>query len=570
MDDLTPMIPAGFEQDAHAAGRPDTVRGGRKAVSPAILALLAVALALTAALLVFAAYQYRAQVIAEAEVRSAAIARVLEEHAAKTLGIHAATLSHMEWMVDDLGWDRIDNSPLLHERLKAMAAQTPEVQSYWITDESGRVRVSSFEWPMRPLNASDREYFRALLNPGSSIHIGPRLTGKINSEVFFTLSRRMELPNHHFQGVAQISLLPSYFADFYRSVLRGSRDVILLMREDGEVLVRTPPNAPENRADIGRMPELITTPDRNGVFHAVTPSDGIERLMARRKVPDMPIYVVYGTDVGSIERAWRDRVMPYALFAIPALGLLGLLGGIALHRSRQAAEAQEALRRANEALEDRITERTRHLDQALADKEVLLRDIHHRVKNNLQVILSLLELQAQRAPELEAPFSEALTRINTMGLIHEQIYRATGVSAVALDSFIEALAGHLRSFHSRPGRTITIRHQVEPLNLDLNRVVPFALILNEVVSNAFKHAFTGRCTGTIDIVVTAENGSLHLTIQDDGNGAPEPEDPATPGRRSMGMDLIRAFARQIRGEYHFTRDAGTRFDLVFPQENEAV
>ncbi|MEF5726134.1 histidine kinase dimerization/phosphoacceptor domain -containing protein, partial [Escherichia coli] len=96
-------------------------------------------------------------------------------------------------------------------------------------------------------------------------------------------------------------------------------------------------------------------------------------------------------------------------------GLLGLLGFIALRRSRQAADAQDALRRANEALESRIAERTRHLDQALADKEVLLRDIHHRVKNNLQVILSLLELQAQRSPELEAPFSEALSRINTMG-----------------------------------------------------------------------------------------------------------------------------------------------------------
>lgn len=564
------MTPAGFEQDADAAGSPDTVRARRKAASPAILALLAVALALTVALLVFAAYQYRSQVIAEAEVRSTAIARVLEEHAAKTLGIHAATLSHMEWMVDDLGWDRIDSSPLLHERLKAMAAQTPEVQSYWITDESGRVRASSFEWPMRPLNASDREYFRALLTPGSAIHVGPRLTGKINSEIFFTLSRRMELPNHDFQGVAQISLLPGYFADFYRSVLRGSSDVILLMREDGEVLVRTPANAAPERADIGRLPDLISIPDRNGTFRAVTPIDGVERLMARRKVPDLPVYVVYGTDVASIERAWRDRVIPYALFAIPALGLLGLLGSIALRRSRQAADAQEALRRSNEALEGRIIERTRHLDQALADKEVLLRDIHHRVKNNLQVILSLLELQAQRAPELEAPFSEALTRINTMGLIHEQIYRSTGVSAVALDSFIEALAGHLSSFHSRPGRTIVIRHRVEPLSLDLNRVVPFALILNEVVSNAFKHAFAGRCSGTIDIAVTAENGLLHLTIKDDGTGAPEPDDPSVRGRRSMGMDLIRAFARQIRGEYHFTRDAGTRFDLIFPQESEVV
>ncbi|PWC87810.1 histidine kinase [Azospirillum sp. TSH100] len=564
------MTPAGFEQDTHASESRNTGRGGRKAASLAVAALLAVALGLTAALLVFSGYQYRAQVIAEAENRSIAIARVLEEHAAKTLGIHAATLSHMEWMVDDLGWERIDDSPLLYERLKAMASQTPEVQSYWITDETGRVRASSYEWPMRPLNAADREYFRAHLNPDATIHIGPRLSGKIVSDLFFTLSRRMELPDRRFQGVAQISLLPSYFADFYRSVLHGSQDVILLMREDGEVLVRNPLNAPDDHADIGRFPELISTPDKGGVFHAVTPFDGVERVLARRKVPDLPVYVVYGTDVASIETAWRDRVLPYVLTAVPALGLLCLLGGIALRRSRQAADAQDALRRANEELEDRIADRTRHLDQALADKEVLLRDIHHRVKNNLQVILSLLELQAQRAPELEAPFSEALTRINTMGLIHEQIYRSTGVSAVRLDNFVEALAGHLNSFHSRPGRTIAIRHSVEPLSLDLNRVVPFALILNEVVSNAYKHAFTGRCTGTIDIALKAENSSLHLTIQDDGTGAPEPEHACTPGRRSMGMDLIRAFARQIRGEYHFTRAAGTRFDLVFPQEGDGI
>ncbi len=569
------MTPAGFEQDARAAGTPipvqgpDAVRMERKAASPAVLALLAVALALAVAMLAIAAHQYRSQVMTEAESRSTAIARVLEEHAAKTLGIHAMTLSHLEWMVDDLGWERIDGSPLLHERLKTLASQTPEVQSYWITDETGRVRASSFEWPMRVLSAADREYFRAHLGAGDAIHIGPRLSGKINSEIFFTLSRRMELPGSRFQGVVQISLLPGYFADFYRSVLHDPRDVILLLREDGRAIVREPLGSAPDRADIGQFPELVTMPDANGTFRAVTSFDGVERVLARRKVPNLPIYVVYGTDIASIEAAWRNRVEPYALFAVPSIGLLGLLGVIALRRSRQAADAQEALRRANEALESRIAERTRHLDRALADKEVLLRDIHHRVKNNLQVILSLLELQAQRSPELEAPFSEALSRINTMGLIHEQIYRSTGVSSVRLDDFIEALVGHLSSFHRRPGREIAIHHDVEPVAIDLNRVVPFALILNEVLSNAFKHAFADRCSGTITITVTAEDGMLHLAVADDGTGTPEPGPAAEPGRRSMGMDLIRAFARQIRGEYRYTRTGGTRFDFVFPQDDEA-
>ncbi|ANC91676.1 histidine kinase [Azospirillum humicireducens] len=569
------MPPAGFEQNARAAGTPtcrhgpDAVRMGRKTASPAVLALLAVALALTVAMLAFASHQYHSQVMTEAENRSAAIARVLEEHAARTLGIHAMTLSHLEWMVDDLGWDRIDASPLLHERLKALASQTPEVQSYWIIDEAGRVRASSFEWPMRVLSAADREYFRAHLGAGNAIHIGPRLSGKILSEIFFTLSRRMELPGNRFQGVAQISLLPGYFADFYRSVLHDPRDVVLLLRDDGRAIVREPLNSAPNDTEIGHFPELLTTPDANGTFRAVTSFDGVERVLARRKVPNLPVYVVYGTDVASIDAAWRDRVAPYALFAIPSIGLLGLLGVIAVRRSRQAADAQEALRSANEALESRIAERTRHLDQALADKEVLVRDIHHRVKNNLQVILSLLELQAQRSPELEAPFSEALSRINTMGLIHEQIYRSTGVSSVRIDDFIEALVGHLSSFHRRPGREIAIRHDVEPVAIDVNRVVPFALILNEVLSNAFKHAFADRCSGTVTITFMAEDGMLHLTVEDDGTGAPDPEPAPRPARRSMGMDLIRAFTRQIHGEYRFTHNDGTRFDLVFPREDEA-
>ncbi|MBP2298606.1 sensor histidine kinase [Azospirillum picis] len=538
-------------------------------MSPAVMALLAVAVGLTASLLAIAAHQYRRQVLEEATDRSIAIARVLEEHAAKTLGIHAATLSHIEWMIDDLGWDSVDRSPLLHQRLKAMAADMPEVQSYWLIDETGRIRVSSLEWPIRPLSAADREYFQAHIVQGDSIHVGPRLTGKILPEVFFTLSRRMETADHRFQGVAQLSLLPGNFADFYRSILYSPRDIVMLLRENGEVLVREPQNAPADAVDIGRFPDLVTAAADHGIVRAVMPFDGVDRILARRKVPNLPVYVVYGTDLASVEEAWRDRIEPYALFAFPSILLLVLLGSVALRHAGRAARAQVALRRVNEALESRIAERTRHLDRALAEKEVLLRDIHHRVKNNLQVILSLLELQAQRSPELEGPFSEALTRINTMGLIHEQIYRSTGDSAVRLDSFIEALADHLRSFHRRPGREVTIHHRVEAVSLDLNRIVPFALILNEVVSNAFKHAFADRPSGSITITVRSEGETLRLTIEDDGVGTGSPVPAGPGGRRSMGMDLIRAFSRQIHGEYRFTCTGGTLFELVFAREPEA-
>ncbi|WP_245986222.1 sensor histidine kinase [Azospirillum thermophilum] len=446
-----------------------------------------------------------------------------------------------------------------------MAEDLPEVQSYWITDAAGIIRATSQEWPARALNVADREYFRVHAQGRKDIHIGPRLLGRIRqSEVFFTVSHRMEWPDGSFQGVAQVSILPSYFSAFYRSALARPGDVILLLREDGSVLAREPASGAAGDAvvaDIGRHPELIAAPETDGIFRTVTAFDGVERLMVRRKVPDLPVYVVYGIDTATLTDEWRSRVAPYAYFAGPVAVLLLVMGIIALRRSREVALAQQQLRQANDELEQRIAERTRHLDRALADKEVLLRDIHHRVKNNLQVILSLLQLQSQRLPALKPHFDEALARIHTMGLIHEQIYRTTGVSEIRLDEFVTALCGNLRSFYDRPEQTVRISHDADPVVLDLNRAVPFSLILNEVVSNAYKHGFRDRSEGEIRITVRAEADLIRLTIHDDGIGLPVGQ----PKSKSMGMDLIRAFARQLGGDHAFSSDGGTRFDLTFPR-----
>lgn len=545
-----------------------TAAGGmvRSGIWTVALSIVAASIAAVLGVLALVAYLYRDQVEAEARSQSVAIARVLEEHANKILSIHAATLSHIEWMVDDLGWQRIAESPLLHRRLVEMADRLPEVQSYWIVDDAGMLRATSYEWPPRTLNVSDRDYFTAHSSGRRGIHIGDRLSGRINNEIFFTVSQRMESPDGSFQGVAQVSLLPSYFGEFYRSVLRNPNDVIILLRDDGMVISREPFVDNADKADIGRLPELIGAAESDGVFRTVTPFDGVERLMARRKVPGLPVHVVYGVATADLSAEWKARIAPYIYFAVPVTLLLAAVGAVASRRSREVTEAQAALRRVNDALEHRIAERTRHLDQALADKEVLLRDVHHRVKNNLQVIWSLLQLQAQRSPDLRPQFDEALSRINTMGLIHEQIYRSTGVSEVRLDEFIGALCQNLRSFHESPERTVTITYAADPVSLDLHRAVPFSLILNEVISNAFKHAFPKGRDGRIEISVTDQEDSIRLSVCDNGCGKAD----QASSSRSMGMDLIRAFSRQLRGEYRFVNEDGLRFDLTFPKQSDGT
>lgn len=216
-----------------------------------------------------------------------------------------------------------------------------------------------------------------------------------------------------------------------------------------------------------------------------------------------------------------------------------------------------------------ITERRRvqqTLENALQEKTVLLNEVHHRVKNNLQVISSLLNLQATHAsdPRLRNILAESQSRVRAMALTHQLLYERKDFSRIDLGEYLDRLTQLLLSSYREDSARIALRCVLpgEPQFLDLERAVPCGLIVNELVTNAFKHAFPAGRGGAVQIELTAVGAELDLAVSDDGVGLPEGFDLA--GVTSLGLQLVPLLADQLRGRFTVASGEGARFALRFP------
>jgi len=227
--------------------------------------------------------------------------------------------------------------------------------------------------------------------------------------------------------------------------------------------------------------------------------------------------------------------------------------------SLTVAKATEkvALIRALEEERDRLA-------ASLAEKDVLLREVHHRVKNNLQVIASLLKLQADGIGDarVTGALRESQHRVESMALIHEQLYETEDLREVDLATHAGLLAANLlHSYGIEDGR-IQCLVEVEPLSLSVDQAIPSGLILNELISNALKHGFPGERRGTITISGRYRGGRVTLEVQDDGVGIPPGFDPAKS--KSLGLQIIRILSRQLKGSFEIGPGPGAAFCVSFP------
>ena len=269
------------------------------------------------------------------------------------------------------------------------------------------------------------------------------------------------------------------------------------------------------------------------------------------------------------------RALPRAL-ALPGradLEVANLALAAQVEERRRAAAVAQAV---SEELEARVRERTADLEAAnerlramLNEKEVLLREVHHRVKNNLQVVSGLLSLQARHvAPELKEHFQESLERIQAMGRVHEQLYRSADASAFDLGTYVEQIAPDVaRAYASAAGRVASRVDVRGPTRVALDAATPLALIVNEILSNAYKHAFPGGRSGEVEVRVERVEAGVRLEVRDDGIGLPE--DHTARSARSMGLRLVDLLARQIGAVVRLERDddggvGGTRLTLTVP------
>lgn len=208
--------------------------------------------------------------------------------------------------------------------------------------------------------------------------------------------------------------------------------------------------------------------------------------------------------------------------------------------------------------------RTEALASALREREVLLSEIHHRVKNNLQLLSSMLSLQARTAsPETQHALAEGQRRIDSIALVHEQLYGSRNLSAVNLARYTEALIPELCRA-SGVGERVAVALELADVELGPERAIPCGLVLSELVTNAFKHAFPGERSGTLQVAIEKLPASkLRLTVKDDGIGLDREFPPRREG--SLGLDLVAIFAKQLDAEIVVERAAGTSFSLTFTE-----
>ena len=213
-----------------------------------------------------------------------------------------------------------------------------------------------------------------------------------------------------------------------------------------------------------------------------------------------------------------------------------------------------------------ITERVaaaERIRNSLAEKEVMLKEIHHRVKNNLQVISSLLNLQSsqEQDPAIVAALKESQGRVRSMALVHEELYRSTDLADIDMESYVRKLANNLFFAYQSSGTRVTLDIDVHDVYLPVDAAVPCGLIINELISNSLKYAFGKRSTGVITVRLQRERDSCRLMVGDDGVGLPSELD--IEHSESLGLQLVFILAKQLHARLEVNRLQGTSFALTF-------
>jgi two-component sensor histidine kinase len=231
----------------------------------------------------------------------------------------------------------------------------------------------------------------------------------------------------------------------------------------------------------------------------------------------------------------------------------------------QQLELPVSYEKMQERYEDAI-QKNQVLQQLLTEKECMLKEIHHRVKNNLQVVMSLLNSQADFLEDKAAlsAIQESQHRVRAIALIHQKLYQSEGVARIPMHDYIGEVVAYLRESYCLH-HTVRFELQVEPIKLDVTQAVPLGLIINEVITNAFKYAFPDGRPGTVRLSLhRLAKAAYQLTIADNGVGLPAHYDPSRSP--SLGMTLLHGFSSQLGGELTITSPSGLTINLVFQEE----
>jgi two-component sensor histidine kinase len=491
-------------------------------------------LVLVAAFMFFSAV-LAVSLIERAKSDARSMVSALQQYAIRTMDVSSLVAEDALAIIAAAGGvDMAANDAAAHAAFAARAEKLPLDSVVIAVNAAGQVVLNTQEFPATRVDLSDRAWFHEHAVGGQRRVVGKAISSRVVARKIFTYSEAITTSDGRFTGVLNFGIpsdvvigpnaLPNYGQGVALSILR--HDGHLVARNDfPDDLVEARLALPQGYSEVsertGLMPTLVT---------------GESSVMSYASIPEHGLIAVASIPLTSV-------LSPLFSMALAGFPLLLLVLAATYYLTRTAVRSFDDLRRAAEV------------------NEVLLREVHHRVKNNLQIISSLLQQQARRSgPEVATHLEEATARVAAIALVHEQVYGNAAPSNVDLSVYLQTLAKNLQTTFGAD--SVVLDFDMQPLEVTINDAVPLALITTEALSNAFKHAFDNR-SGRLSLSLTSDAEHHRLTVSDDGVGMP---DEAAP---NLGMNLIRALSRQLDATFGMRKENGTVFWLEWTRA-EAV
>ncbi len=493
----------------------------------AAIATAAALIALLSILGTWAAQSYFAT-IERAEERAMASAKIVSSHVSwiHQMGIQAVRRIDDALRLTDL---RFDGS--IRDIDVATQGLPERVQAY-VVDAEGRTLYST-DPDIKPVDITDRDYFVAVRD-GETEYVSSLLISRLNGDQIFVFSRRI-VRDGNFMGAIMVSVPADITRPIWETVDLGGDYAVSFVRDDGMLVARYP--LPETTLDMSGyilFTKYLKEAPSGTYLAESSPMDGVRRVVAYRRVDGTPFVAIAAADYEFLIQPFRKTLLMLSIVGVMIIGAAAVVGWWVRHLLR-AQEQQSA-----------------QLAKALETNEMLLREIHHRVKNNLQSVMSLVRLQMRGSEGVDALNS----RIKSMIAVHEQIYKHDAYSEIDAAELIRAVVCSAVTAHEAKLH-VEFDLQSQPVSAD--KATALALLVNEVVTNAIKYAYPAGDEGNLWIALTEQDalGQSLLTIADEGVGFDV--GAVTVG---TGTRLVDGSVRQLHGSYEFQSRGGTRFSAT--------
>jgi two-component sensor histidine kinase len=554
------------------------------AISSRLVLLILVAATPVLVLHVWSALDTRTQVLATATDELTRSARLLAAQQVQLFLNARDVLSTLLVMADEIGADGFGCGPLLDR----IAAENDSYAALAIAVVGGGVLCSSNSDAIGDY-FGDQEFMERVLAEGSMVVGAPA-----NGVLPLALTTHVASGQTQYVGLALLDL-QRLTADMALSRL-PTEGVGLIFDDDGNVLARAPANSTTSLEVLDALGRQATPAAAGGatLIETITVDETRELWAVTDLLPEQGLLVAIGVDIDELVapaegRLWRGIGILIAVFA--GAGITAwIIGEQTIRRPlerlarsasalqagdlsaryhptsnarelRQLASAFNKMASSIEDHQEQLEQRNKRLNELIGEKEMLVREMNHRIKNSLQLVSSVvgLELDEIASPEAQSRLRDAQLRIAAIARVHERLYAGARLNVVEIKPFLEALCADLRRSSGIGDRQLSI--SVDECDLPPDQAIPLGMIATELVTNAIKHSGEERSKIEIDLDRTKDG--ITLAVSDEGPGMSGSFDPAKTA--GLGLRLVQALARQLEAEFSFERlESGTRFVLRIP------